>query len=249
VPLSCGTPALALLGLWLAIAVGGCSARDAEDAAGMTPAAGPAQGQEDVLYALGGWLARDLAGVKFEEADLAPLERGLADALLRRPLRVEPKEIAPLVQKFLGDRRAATAAEEKQAGQPFLAEARSQPGAQRTPNGVIYQGLVAGRGESPTLTDQVKVQYQGALRDGSVFDSSYERGKPAVFGMTKVIPCWAEALQLMQPGGKARITCPSDLAYGDRGLPGTILPGAPLRFEIELLEVQPAPAKEARRAR
>ena len=111
---------------------------------------------------------------------------------------------------------------------------------------MIFQSLVDGRGEAPKLTDQVKVQYQGTLRDGSTFDSSYERGKPAVFGMNQVVPCWTEALQLMKPGGKATITCPSDLAYGDRGLPGRILPGAPLRFEIELLEiVPPSEAKAA----
>ena len=91
----------------------------------------------------------------------------------------------------------------------------------------------------------MKVHYQGTRRDGSVFDSSYERGKPAVLGMKQVVPCWTEALQLMKPGGKARITCPSDLAYGDRGLPGRILPGATLRFEIELLEIVPASEAKA----
>lgn len=237
------TPApLALLGLLVSTSLTGCSPRDSEEANNAVPApsGSPAQEESDALYALGGWLARDLAGVKLEEKDLKPLQDGLADALLRRPLRVKPRDVGGRVQKLLSDRRAATAAEEKLAGASLLAEAKQQPGARRTTNGVVYQSLVEGRGESPTLTDQVKVHYEGKLRDGSTFDSSYERGKPAVFGMNQVIPCWTEALQLMQPGGKARITCPSDLAYGARGLPGRILPGALLRFELELLELVPA---------
>jgi FKBP-type peptidyl-prolyl cis-trans isomerase len=243
-----GSPApLALLGLLLTTCLAGCSRGEADDAseAAPAPSRSPAAGEDDALYALGGWLARELAGVKFEEKDLKPIQEGLADALLRRPLRVEPRAVAQRVQKLLGDRRAATAAEEKLAAQAFLAEARQQPGARRTTNGVVYQSLADGRGEAPKLTDRVRVQYQGTLRDGSTFDSSYERGKPAVFGLDQVVPCWTEALQLMKPGGKARITCPSDLAYGDRGLPGRILPGAPLRFEIELLEILPASEAKA----
>lgn len=236
-PLRGGALALAIA----ASVLPACSPREAEPSA--TPVADAGEpAQRDVLYALGGWLGRDLAGVKITEADLPEIEAGLADALLRRPPRVAPQDVAPQVQKFLGDRRAETAREEKQAARALLAEARAEPGAERTPNGVIFRSLVEGAGAPPKLTDQVKVQYEGRLRDGTVFDTTYERGEPAVFGLTKVIPCWTEALQRMKPGGKARLTCPSDLAYGDRGLPGTVLPGALLRFEVELLEVVPAPA-------
>ena len=230
------------LPLLLAIGLAGCSQPEAvEQAAAPAEAAGSAQEERDVLYALGGWLARNLAGVKIEEKDLAPLQEGLADALLGRPLRVEPKEIGVRVQAFLADRRAELAADEKRAAAGFLAEAKQQPGAQRRPSGLIYLSLAEGQGETPKLNDQVKVLYEGTLRDGSSFDSTKERG-PALFGVNRVVPCWTEALQLMKPGGKARITCPSDLAYGDRGMPGRILPGAPLRFELELLEIVPASA-------
>jgi FKBP-type peptidyl-prolyl cis-trans isomerase len=203
-------------------------------------AKGPAEAERDALYAVGAWLAGNLAGVKIEERDLGSIEEGLADALLGRPLRVEPQEVAEGVQKLISARRAELAADEKRAAAPFLAEARARPAAERTVSGVIFESLAEGEGESPGLTDQVRVHYEGTLRDGTRFDGT-EKGA-VVFGMTNVSPCWTEALQRMQPGGKARITCPSDLAYGDRGIPGRILPGAPLRFEIELLEVLPASA-------
>lgn len=223
-----------------------CEPRDVPPEPPPAPVAGEAAEppQRDVLYALGGWLARDLAGVKIEEADLPAIDEGLWDALLRRPLRVDPREVGMAVQRFLQDRRAELADDERRAGAPFLAAARAEPGATRTPNGVIYLALREGAGAAPALTDRVKVHYQGTRRDGSVFDSTDARGgTPAVFGMRQVVPCWTEALQRMKVGGKARITCPSDLAYGDRGLPGSVLPGAPLRFEIELLEVLPEDAR------
>jgi FKBP-type peptidyl-prolyl cis-trans isomerase len=241
-------PPLRLLGPLLAASLAACSPREGVESAGsdLPPEARSAEPSEhEELYALGAWLGGNLAGVKIVEQDLVHIQAGLEDALLGRPLRAKPREIGEHVQKLLRDRRAATAAEEKRAGAPLLAEAKQQPGARRTPNGVVYQSLAEGQGASPRLTDRVKVQYEGKLRDGTIFDSSYERGKPAVFSMTGVVPCWSEALQLMKPGGKARLTCASDLAYGDRGLPGRILPGATLRFEIELLEVVSAPVADA----
>ena len=115
----------------------------------------------------------------------------------------------------------------------------------RSVSGLIYRDLVEGSGASPKLSDRVKLHYRGIRRDGSVFEDSSERGKPAVFGVTRVIPCWMEALQRMKVGGKARITCNSDLAYGDRGIAGRILPGAPLQFELELLEILPPAAPQS----
>ncbi|MHC4507030.1 MAG: FKBP-type peptidyl-prolyl cis-trans isomerase, partial [Planctomycetota bacterium] len=91
--------------------------------------------------------------------------------------------------------------------------------------------------DAPSAADRVKVHYHGTLRDGTVFDSSVDRGTPAEFALNRVIPCWTEALQLMKPGGKAVLVCPADIAYGDRGA-GKIKPGAALRFDVELIEVQ-----------
>jgi FKBP-type peptidyl-prolyl cis-trans isomerase FkpA/FKBP-type peptidyl-prolyl cis-trans isomerase FklB len=97
--------------------------------------------------------------------------------------------------------------------------------------------LSPGEGPSPGPTDRVRVHYHGTLSDGTVFDSSVARGEPAVFPLNRVIPCWTEALQKMKAGGKSRITCPPDIAYGDQGAPPLIKPGAALAFDVELIEV------------
>lgn len=106
-----------------------------------------------------------------------------------------------------------------------------------TPSGVIVETLQAGIGESPKATDTVRVHYRGTLPDGREFDSSYSRGRPAEFPLNRVVRCWTEGVQLMKVGGKARLTCPSATAYGERGAPPFILPNTTLVFEIELLLV------------
>ena len=106
-----------------------------------------------------------------------------------------------------------------------------------TPSGIVVETLQAGSGASPKATDSVKVHYRGTLQDGREFDSSYKRGQPTSFPLNRVIPCWTEAVQLMKPGGKVRITCPPQLAYGASGAGGVIPPNATLLFEIELVSV------------
>lgn len=129
--------------------------------------------------------------------------------------------------------------QEKQAGKAYLDKMAVQPGATRTRSGLLYIQVAEGSGASPKPTDRVKVHYTGRLIDGTVFDSSIQRGQPATFGLNQVIPCWTEALQLMKTGGKARIVSPSALAYGDHGAPPQIPPGATLDFDIELLAISP----------
>ncbi len=106
-----------------------------------------------------------------------------------------------------------------------------------TASGLVYESLVTGKGASPKASDTVRVHYRGTFPDGREFDSSYKRGQPTEFPLDRVIPCWTEAVQMMRPGGKARITCPPAIAYGARGAGGVIPPNATLNFEIELLEV------------
>ena len=108
-----------------------------------------------------------------------------------------------------------------------------------TATGLVFQTIKAGKGTNPTAADSVKVHYRGTLTDGTVFDSSYDRGEPATFPLGRVIKCWTEGVQLMKPGGKAVLTCPPQIAYGERGAGGVIPPNATLRFEVELLEVNP----------
>ena len=107
----------------------------------------------------------------------------------------------------------------------------------KTASGIVITTLKAGTGGSPGGSDTVTVHYRGVLENGKEFDSSYTRGQPASFPLNRVIPCWTEAVQTMKVGGKARLLCPSALAYGSRGVPGTIPPDATLIFEVELLEI------------
>jgi FKBP-type peptidyl-prolyl cis-trans isomerase FkpA/FKBP-type peptidyl-prolyl cis-trans isomerase FklB len=126
---------------------------------------------------------------------------------------------------------------EKTNGAAYATKAAGEKGATKTSSGIVITTLTPGTGASPTATDEVKVHYEGKLIDGTVFDSSIKRGEPATFPLNGVIPCWTEALQTMKVGGKSRIVCPSDLAYGDRGQPPQIRPGAALIFEVQLLDI------------
>ena len=120
---------------------------------------------------------------------------------------------------------------------PFATTAQTQPAPVTTKTGLIYQSITEGSGASPAAVDTVKVHYKGTFPDGREFDSSYKRGEPTEFPLNRVIPCWTEGVQLMKVGGKAKLTCPSAIAYGTRGAGGVIPPNATLQFEIELLAI------------
>ncbi len=115
--------------------------------------------------------------------------------------------------------------------------AAAEPKAEKTVSGIAVTMLKVGTGASPTSSETVKVHYRGVLDNGKEFDSSYGRGQPATFPLNRVIPCWTEGVQLIKVGGKAKLVCPSALAYGSRGIPGTIPPDSTLTFEVELLEI------------
>ena len=120
---------------------------------------------------------------------------------------------------------------------PVLATAAKEAGALVTKSGLVYRSLKDGTGSSPAATDRVKVHYKGTFPDGKEFDSSYKRNEPTEFPLNGVIPCWTEGVQLMKPGGKAKLTCPAAIAYGQRGAGRVIPPNATLVFEVELLGV------------
>jgi FKBP-type peptidyl-prolyl cis-trans isomerase FkpA len=119
----------------------------------------------------------------------------------------------------------------------FLDKAAGESGAVKTASGLVYRELKAGSGASPTASDMVTVHYRGTLVDGTEFDSSYKRNEPAQFPLNQVIPCWTEGVQKMKVGGKSQLVCPSSIAYGERGSPPVIPPGATLVFDIELLGI------------
>lgn len=118
------------------------------------------------------------------------------------------------------------------------AAAAREPGAVVTPSGLVYRALQEGNGASPSATDTVRVHYRGTFPDGREFDSSYKRGQPAEFPLNRVIRCWTEGVQRMKIGGKAKLTCPASIAYGERGAGGGLIPpNATLLFEVELLAI------------
>jgi len=120
----------------------------------------------------------------------------------------------------------------------FAAAAATAQTPVTTKSGLVFQSLKEGSGASPAATDTVKVHYRGTFTDGREFDSSYKRGEPTEFPLNRVIPCWTEGVQMMKPGGKARLTCPPSIAYGERGAGGVIPPNATLNFEVELVSVR-----------
>ncbi|PYN93979.1 MAG: peptidylprolyl isomerase [Candidatus Rokuibacteriota bacterium] len=207
--------------------------------AGIAGAAGPdpQTDEQKTLYALGLAISQNLAALNLSENELSFVQAGLADSVLHKPTKVELQAWGPKIQPLFAARAAAAAATEKKAGQAFLDKASAEQGATKTPSGLVITTLKPGTGASPKPTDTVKVHYHGTLTDGSVFDSSVQRGEPATFPLNGVIKCWGEGVGMMKVGGKSKLVCPPDLAYGDRGAPPKIKPGATLIFEVELLDI------------
>jgi len=202
----------------------------------------PKTEQDKTLYALGVIISRNLQPFTLTPSELAMVEAGLADGVQDKVALKDFESYGPKLQELQKTRMAAVAAKEKAAGVAYLAKAAAEPGATKTSSGLVIKTLTAGTGASPTAKDQVKVHYEGKFVDGRVFDSSIERKEPATFPLTGVIPCWTEAVQLMKVGGKARIVCPSALAYGDEGRPPQMPGGATLVFQVELLDIVTAGA-------
>jgi len=204
--------------------------------------------EEKVLYLLGASLASRGSQLDLKPAELRYVKMGLDDLLLGRPLKVDPQEINPKLQQFAQAREsahmaveqkksAAQSGPEKQKGKTYAEKAAKEKGAVAFPSGLVMIPLKEGTGASPKATDKVKVHYTGTLTDGQVFDSSVQRGQPAEFPLNGVIPCWTEGVQKLKVGGKAKLICPSGIAYGDGGRPPQIPGGATLVFEVELLDI------------
>jgi FKBP-type peptidyl-prolyl cis-trans isomerase FkpA len=193
--------------------------------------------QDKVLYVLGAVMGQKMAAFRLTENELEVIRQGMTDSVLNRPLKADVATYGPKIDELAKTRAKAFAADEKKREKPLLDKAAAAKGAVKKPSGLIYTELKAGSGPSPKATDKVKVHYQGTLIDGTVFDSSLQRKEPMTIALNQVFPCWTEGVQLMKVGGKAKLVCPSELAYGDGGAAPKIKPGAALVFEIELLEI------------
>lgn len=207
--------------------------------AGTAQAADPELKTDDdkTIYALGVALSRSVGQFSLTAAEAEILKLGIIDGVLNKDKKVNVEEFQPKIQQLAQSRMQKQAEVEKKNAQGYLEKAAKEKGAKKTESGLIIQEIKAGSGESPAAADKVKVHYHGTLIDGTVFDSSVERGQPATFPLNGVIKCWTEGVQLMKVGGKSKLICPSDIAYGDRGSPPKIKPGSTLIFEVELLEV------------
>lgn len=221
------------LGATLVLLVGVVAAQIAGAQAGT-----PKTDEEKAFYAIGTALARNLQQFEpISERELELVLQGLRDVVGDKVLAVEQQEGGALIQTMTQARREKAIELEASAASAFLAAEAAKPGATKTESGLIITHIKPGTGASPAATDKVRVHYHGTLRDGTVFDSSVDRGTPAEFPLNKVIPCWTEGVALMKVGGKSRLICPAAIAYGNRGAPPRILPGAALSFEVELIEI------------
>jgi FKBP-type peptidyl-prolyl cis-trans isomerase FkpA len=195
--------------------------------------------EQKTFYTLGLLVGRNLTNMKLSATELESVKRGISDAATGHKPDVAIEVYGPKVQELLTARAAAGAEAEKTKAAAFREAASKEQGAVTTTTGLIFRTLRPGNGPSPTVKDTVKVNYEGKLVDGTVFDSSLGPNRePAVFPLKGVIPCWTEGVQKMKVGEKAKFTCPSELAYGDRGQPPTIPGGATLIFEVDLLAIQ-----------
>jgi FKBP-type peptidyl-prolyl cis-trans isomerase FkpA len=250
-PAAAVKPAVAAAKPAVAAAVKPAVAAAAKSVAGAKPAvagakpapasatSGKAQLKTDddkTIYALGLSIARSLKQFDLSAAEMDVVKQALSDAAIDTPA-VEINEWGPKIQGLAQTRAARVSEREKASAKIYLDKAAAEPGAERTASGLVFLDLTKGTGPSPAATDTVRVHYRGTLVDGTEFDSSYKRNEPAEFPLNQVVKCWTEGVQKMKTGGKARLVCPSDLAYGDRGSPPTIPGGATLIFEIELLGI------------
>ncbi len=200
-------------------------------------AAKPKTDEEKTLYAIGLAMSQNIASYDLNAKQLKMLTEGLEAGALGKEPAVDLQEQMPKIQEFARSRASAAAEVEKREAARFLAKMAERKGAVTTESGLIYIETKAGTGPNPASTDQVTVHYHGSLRDGTVFDSSVDRGEPATFALNRVIPCWTEGVQKIKVGGRATLVCPSDIAYGDRGAGQKIKPGAALAFDVELIAV------------
>ena len=220
--------------MWLVVLVAGCQ----KGPTGGAPIAkAPQTDEQKTLYALGANLGRNVGVFALGEEELGFVQQGFKDQALGKALEIDFNVYAPKVQELARARGKVQAEAEKQKGAAFLEEAAKGKGAVKTDSGLVFVSVTEGAGASPLASDTVQVHYRGTRIDGKEFDSSLERGQPASFPLNGVVRCWTEGLQKMKVGGKARLVCPPELAYGDRGQPPKIPGGATLLFDVELLGI------------
>ena len=193
---------------------------------------------DSISYAMGINIAKNIKGQGLDSVNTEAFAKGISDVMNDDSLLLDVEQsqtmLSDYFQKLYNAKLEANAA----AGKKFLEENKAKEGVKTTDSGLQYIVVKEGNGPKPKVSDRVKVHYHGTLIDGTVFDSSVDRGEPIAFAVNGVIPGWTEALQLMSVGSKYKLFIPSDIAYGERGAPPVIGPNSTLIFDVELLEIE-----------
>jgi FKBP-type peptidyl-prolyl cis-trans isomerases 1 len=190
-----------------------------------------------ISYALGLSIGNNFQNSGIANLDVEDFIKGLKAILNEEKPEISYDEAKQIINDYFMKLQDEKLGLNKKAGEEFLAINKNKDGVVTLPSGLQYQVLTKGTGSKPSAADSVKCHYHGTLINGTVFDSSVERGEPAVFGVSQVIPGWVEALQLMETGSKWRLFIPSDLAYGEQGAGGAIEPNSTLIFDVELIDI------------
>ncbi len=188
-------------------------------------------------YGLGMGIGQNLQSMGIKNMSIEDFVKGISDVLAGAKTEMTHSEAQKVVNEHFKALAEEAYAQNKTAGEAFLAENAKKEGVNVLPSGLQYQVLTEGNGKKPSATDRVQCHYEGTLIDGTIFDSSIKRGEPAVFGVNQVIRGWVEALQLMQEGAKWRLYIPYDMAYGEHGAGEMIPPYSALIFDVELIKV------------
>ena len=192
---------------------------------------------DKISYALGLSIGNNFQGSGISALEIEDFVKGLKAVLNNETPELSYDEAKQVINDFFTKLQSEKLTLNKKAGDEFLSINKNKEGVVVLPSGLQYQVLTKGTGAKPSATDQVKCHYHGTLINGTVFDSSVQRGQPAVFGVSQVIPGWVEALQLMETGAKWRLFIPSNLAYGEQGAGEKIEPNSTLIFDVELIEI------------
>ena len=192
---------------------------------------------DKLSYALGLSMGHNFLGSGIKSLNVDDFAKGVEAVYKQEKPEISFDEAKKIINEFFSNLQDEIAETNKQAGKEFLAENAKRSGVVVLPSGLQYEVLAEGKGRKPKVTDKVQCHYHGTLIDGQVFDSSIQRGTPAVFGVNQVIPGWVEALQLMPEGSRWKLYIPSDLAYGEQGAGGSIPANATLIFEVELIKI------------
>jgi FKBP-type peptidyl-prolyl cis-trans isomerase FkpA len=205
----------------------------------------PKTEDQKALYAMGAGTAKNLSILDLSPEDYKFIMQGMNDAVAGKKLEADPEIYQQNINQLLITKMQAATQKRKELAKSYLEKAAKEKDAQKTASGLVYQQIKPGTGAQPKPSDIVVAHIKGTFIDGKEFESTLKRGKPAAFPLSNIFPCATEGIGMMKVGGKAKLICPSDIAYGDQGRPPIIPGGSALIFEVELLDIKKASSATA----